>query len=268
MNEPYIPDNKWIKCPGCNKIIYKDDFKENLNVCPSCNKHVRLSARERIELVVDKNSFVEMFDTLEAKNFLECPGYDKKLEESKTKSELKDAVVTGICKINKNKCMIAVMDSNFMMGSMGSVVGEKITRLIEEATSKKLPIIIFSASGGARMQEGIISLMQMTKISSALKIHSDKGLLYISVLTDPTTGGVTASFAMLGDINISEPKTLIGFAGLRVIKGTINQKLPEGFQTAEFVRDCGFLDMVVQRRDMKNTLGNILEAHKSVRRKK
>lgn len=266
MSEPYIPDNKWIKCPGCNKIIYKDEFKENLNVCPSCNKHVRLTAHERIELIADKNSFTEMFNNLISKNFLMCPGYDEKLQKGKEVSKLDDAVVCGMCKINKIKTMIAVMDSNFMMGSMGSVVGEKITRTVEYATEKKLPIIIFSASGGARMQEGIISLMQMAKVSSSLKVHSDKGLLYISVLTDPTTGGVTASYAMLGDINISEPQTLIGFAGLRVIKGTIGEKLPDGFQTAEFVKDCGFIDMIVERKDMKNTLGKLLEAHKNVRR--
>lgn len=262
INKPHVPDGMWIKCPNCGKTIYRGDLENNLKVCFSCNNHFRLSARERINQIVDEGTFKELFANISSVNPLEFPGYKEKLEISEIKSNLKEAVVTGEGEIYGNPSVLCVMDSNFMMGSMGSVVGEKITRAIEYATKKRLPIIIFTCSGGARMQEGIFSLMQMAKTSAALAYHDNEGLLYITVLTDPTTGGVTASFAMLGDIILAEPKTLIGFAGRRVIQQTIREELPEDFQTAEFLLEKGFVDRVVPRIDMKRTLGTILDFHK------
>lgn len=224
-------------------------------------KKLRMSPRERINLIIDKNTFVEYDKDLKTDSKTDFPGYSEKLAIAIENSKEKEAVITGQGKINKQDCVICVMDPNFMMGSMGSVVGEKITRAIEKAIEKKLPVIIFSASGGARMQEGIISLMQMAKTSAAIGRLSEAGLLYISVLTDPTTGGVTASFAMLGDIIIAEPGALIGFAGPRVIEQTIRQKLPEGFQRAEFLQEKGFVDKIVSEEKMKDLLAKILKMH-------
>lgn len=233
----------------------------NYMSCIECNTNFRVNCRERINLTMDKDSFVELFKGIKSKNPLEYPGYEDKIEKLMDKTGIEEAVLTGGGKINGIKTIIAVMDSTFIMGSMGSVVGEKITRAIEYATKYSLPIIIFTASGGARMQEGIYSLMQMAKVSAALAKHNEAGLLYITVLTDPTTGGVTASFAMLGDIILSEPGALIGFAGKRVIEQTIKQELPKEFQTAEFLLEKGFIDKIVPRKEMKNTLGKLLELH-------
>ncbi len=252
---------KWVKCDKCKEILYKDDVHNNLNVCTNCGKHFRISARRRISQIIDEGSFVETYEDMQTVDPLQFEGYLKKIENLQEKTKIKEAVKTGIGNINGIKVAIAVMDGNFFMGSMGSVVGEKITLTIEDAIKNKLPLIIFCVSGGARMQEGIISLMQMAKTSSALSRLDKEGLLYISVLTDPTTGGVTASFAMLGDIIIAEPDALIGFAGPRVIEQTIGQKLPQGFQKSEFLQEHGFVDLIVERKDMKETLYKILKLH-------
>lgn len=259
---PVVPDGAWVKCNHCGKILYKKILEENYNVCTNCNYCFRLNAFERINLICDKNTFIEFNKNMESKNQMNFPGYENKLQSNKKNSGLNEAVVTGIAKINGNDTILCIMDSNFMMGSMGTVVGEKITLAIEKAIEMKLPIIIFTASGGARMQEGILSLMQMAKISSALAKHSESGLLYITVLTDPTTGGVTASFAMQGDIILAEPKALVGFAGRRVIEGTIKEKLPDDFQSAEFLLDKGFVDNIVTRDELKSKLALLLEIHK------
>lgn len=255
-----IPDNIFMKCPSCNKNILTEEYIKNLHVCPLCLFHERMSAKDRLNVIIDNKTFTELDENLELKES-DFPDYIEKLNEYKKRNNLKDAVITGYGKINKNKVAIGVMDSFFMMGSMGSVVGEKITRLIEFADKEKLPLIIFTASGGARMQEGIISLMQMAKTSAALNIFQNNGGLYISVLTNPTTGGVTASFASLGDIIIAEPKALVGFAGKRVIEATINEKLPDNFQTSEFMLEKGFIDKIVERKNLKNTLSKILSIH-------
>lgn len=252
---------KWMKCDNCKEILYKEEVHKNLSVCPNCGKHFRLSARRRIKQIIDEGTFEELDEYMQTTDPLNFEGYTKKIEIIHEKTKINEAVMTGIGKINGIKTAIAVMDGNFMMGSMGSVVGEKITRCIEHAINQKLPIIIFCVSGGARMQEGIISLMQMAKTSAALKKLSEAGQLYISVLTDPTTGGVTASFASLGDIILAEPDALIGFAGPRVIEQTIKQKLPEGFQKSEFLLEHGFIDKIIQRNKMKQTLAKILEFH-------
>lgn len=257
-----IPDGLFTKCDGCGKIILKEDIEKNLMKCPNCNKYFRMTAWQRIKLIIDEGTFLEYDKDLSTLNPLSYPDYEGKVKKLIDETGLKEAVVTGEGKIKGIDCVIAVMDSHFLMGSMGSVVGEKITRAVERATQKRLPVIIFTASGGARMQEGIFSLMQMAKTSAALKRHSDEGLLYISVLTDPTTGGVTASFAMLGDIILSEPNALIGFAGPRVIEQTIKQKLPEGFQRAEFLLEHGFVDLIVERENLKGTLYKILLIHR------
>lgn len=262
-NDPSVPSGKWIKCNNCGEIIYKDDFDAKNQICTRCHKHFRMDCESRISQIIDSGSFEELNADLITKNVLDFPEYLAKIDSLREKTGLVEGVVTGEGKINGIDAVIAVMDSRFMMGSMGEVVGEKITRAIEHATSRKLPIVIFTASGGARMQEGIVSLMQMAKTSAALAKHSEAGLLYITVLTDPTTGGVTASFAMLGDIILAEPGTLIGFAGARVIEQTINQKLPEGFQRAEFLLEHGYIDMIVERRDMKSTLYKLLKLHRS-----
>lgn len=259
-DSPSIPDGMWLKCKYCKKIVYKKEITE-FQVCPVCGGHFRLSAWERIPLICDEGSFEEFDAEMTAKNPMEYPEYEKVIEKAQKKSGLKDGVVTGKGKIEGYDTVVCVMDSHFMMGSMGSVVGEKITRAIEKATALKIPLIIFTTSGGARMQEGIISLMQMAKTSAALNRHSEEGLLYITVLTDPTTGGVSASFGMLGDIILAEPQALIGFAGQRVIEGTINEKLPEGFQTAEFQLEHGFVDKIVKRSELKETLARILKIH-------
>ena len=261
VKKPYVPDEMWEKCPECGTLLLTTDVEENCQVCSKCNHHFRINARKRIELTADRDSFVEMDAELESKNIIDFPGYDEKLEKSKKTSKENESVICGTCKIGGAEVVIVSMNSEFMMGSMGSVTGDKITRAFEYATDKKLPIIVFTVSGGARMQEGIISLMQMAKTSGAVKRHSDAGLLYITVLTDPTSGGVTASFAMEGDIILAEPKALIAFAGPRVIEQTIRQKLPRDFQTAEFVQNKGFVDRVVDRRQMKQTLSDLLRIH-------
>ena len=245
-----LPAGIWTKCKKCEQILLQKDYEENLMVCPSCGYYARLNARKRIEFTVDKDSFKEMDKDMNPVDFLKFPGYSEKIN----KSAANDAVVTGEAKIGGYGTMLAVMDFEFMGGSMGSVVGEKIVRAIETAIKKKYPVIIFSASGGARMQEGILSLMQMGKTSAALARLSDAGLPFISVLTDPTTGGVAASFAMLGDINIAEPKALIGFAGPRVIEQTIRQQLPEGFQMSEFLEKHGMVDIVAERKNLRDVM--------------
>lgn len=260
-DKPNIPTGMWSKCNNCNTLLYTEDLKNNLNVCPNCNYHFRLSSKERLKSILDENTFFELNSTLKGRNPLNFEGYNEKIKLTEKMSNLNEAVITGIGLINHIKVAIAVMDPNFMMGSMGSAVGEKITRLIEYATEKKLPLLIFTASGGARMQEGIFSLMQMAKISGALYRHSDAGLLYITILTDPTTGGVTASFAMDGDIILSEPNCLIGFAGRRVIEKTINEKLPNKFQQSEFLLEKGFIDKIVDRKDLRHLLSKILKIH-------
>ena len=259
--ETKLDDNIWVKCKACNEVILRTDMEDNRNVCPKCNLHLRQGGRSRIEITIDKGTFVEYDSNLISKNPLDFPDYEEKLKKARDCSGELDAVITGQGEIEGNPCVICVMDSNFMMGSMGSVVGEKISRAIEKAIEKKLPVIIFCASGGARMQEGILSLMQMAKTSAALGRLSDAGLLYVSVLTDPTTGGVTASFAMLGDVILAEPKAQIGFAGRRVIEQTIKQILPDEFQTAEFLQEKGFVDKIVNRSEMKSVLGKILYIH-------
>ena len=252
---------KWIKCDNCKEILYKEDVRNNYSVCPNCGKHFRLSSRRRIVQIIDEGTFEELNADLHTTDPIKFEGYLQKIKSLEEKTKIKEAVKTGIGKINGINVAIGVMDANFMMGSMGEVVGEKITRLIETAIEKHLPVILFCASGGARMQEGMVSLMQMAKTSAVLSKLNKAGLLYISVFTDPTTGGVTASFASLGDIILAEPGALIGFAGPRVIEQTINQKLPEGFQRAEFLLQHGFVDRIVERKDMKNELFNILKLH-------
>lgn len=254
---------KWVKCDCCKEIIYKEELHKNLSVCPNCGKHFRLSARRRIRQIVDEGTFEEIGVDIETTNPLNFEGYLKKVEGLKEKTKIDEAVRCGICEIEGQKVVLGVMDGNFLMGSMGQVVGERITLAIEMAIEKKLPLVMFCVSGGARMQEGILSLMQMAKTSSAIAKLNDAGLLYISVLTDPTTGGVTASFASLGDIILAEPKALIGFAGPRVIEQTIKQKLPEGFQSAEFLLEHGFVDKIVERKDMKATIAKIIRMHET-----
>lgn len=252
---------KWVKCSNCKEILYKEEIKKNYSICPNCGKYFRLSARRRIKQIIDENTFVQLDEDMQTSDLLNFEGYKNKIKSLQDKTKIKEAVTTGIGEINGSKIAIAVMDGNFFMGSMGSVVGEKITRLIEKAIEQKLPLIIFCVSGGARMQEGIISLMQMAKTSAALAKFNEAGLLYISVLTDPTTGGVTASFASLGDIILAEPGALIGFAGPRVVEQTIKQKLPDGFQSSEFLLEHGFIDKIVERKDMKDTLSKIIKIH-------
>ena len=252
---------KWIKCDNCKEILYKEDVRANYSVCPNCGKHFRLSSRRRIAQIIDEGTFEELNADLHTTDPIKFEGYLQKIKSLEEKTKIKEAVRTGIGKINGISVAIGVMDANFMMGSMGEVVGEKITRLIETAIEKHLPVILFCASGGARMQEGMVSLMQMAKTSAALSKLNKAGLLYISVFTDPTTGGVTPSFASLGDVILAEPGALIGFAGPRVIEQTINQKLPEGFQRAEFLLEHGFVDRIVERKDMKNELYKILKIH-------
>ncbi len=256
-----VPANIVFKCPRCLNMIMTDELEKNLKVCPECGYHARLTASERIRLIADKESFREFDADMKSKNPIDFPDYEAKQQKLRESTGLKDAAVTGECTVRGEKCVIGVMDSRYMMASMGSVVGEKITRAFEYATEHKLPVILFTASGGARMQEGIVSLMQMAKTSGAVARHSDAGLLYITVLTDPTTGGVTASFASLGDIIIAEPKVLVGFAGRRVIEGTIKQRLPDDFQSAEFMLEHGFADMIVERKSMRRTIAHILKLH-------
>lgn len=261
-HKPDIPVGKWVKCHGCKEILYKETVHENFSVCPKCGYHFRLSSRRRIKQIADEGTFEEFKLGIQTVNPLQIEEYEKKLEMLREKTGLDEAVTCGKCKIEGEETILCVMDGNFLMGSMGSVVGEMLTFSIEKAIEFRLPIIIFAVSGGARMQEGIISLMQMAKTSAALAKLDEAGLLFISVLTDPTYGGVTASFASLGDIILAEPKAMIGFAGQRVIKQTIHQDLPEGFQTAEFLLEHGFIDKIVERNKMKKTLGDLLRFHR------
>lgn len=256
-----ILEGSWIKCEACGEIMYKEDVVKNLGICTKCDKHFKMSAKERIDLVVDGgfSQFEQLDSDMETKNPLNFPDYELKIVQQKEKANINEAVITGVGNISGVKTVLCVMDANFLMGSMGSVVGEKITRAIENATEQKLPLVIFTVSGGARMQEGIISLMQMAKTSAALSRYEKCKQVYITVLTDPTTGGVSASFAMLGDIILAEPQALIGFAGPRVIAQTIKQTLPEGFQTSEFLLQHGFVDKIVHRKELKNTLGKLLK---------
>nr|WP_053982473.1 acetyl-CoA carboxylase, carboxyltransferase subunit beta [Niameybacter massiliensis] len=259
--KPEVPKGMYTKCPQCKKNIYVIDLISNIGVCPSCSNHLPISPNGRISKLIDLETFEEFDKDMTSANPMDFEGYEDKIKTTMKKVEQKEAVITGKGMIKGIETVIAVMDPRFIMGSMGSVVGEKITRAIEYATDHKLPIIIFSASGGARMQEGIFSLMQMAKTSAALARHDDAGLLFISVLTNPTTGGVTASFAMLGDIIISEPNALVGFAGPRVIEQTIKQKLPQGFQRAEFLLEHGMIDCIVERKNMREELYTLLKLH-------
>lgn len=259
--EVEIPQDLLFKCPRCANVIYKEEFEHALKVCPKCGYHARLTWKERLDLTVDKGSFVEFDEGMHSLNPIGFPKYEDKVDKLSEQVGMNDAIKTGECTIRGYRCVIGIMDSHFMMASMGSVVGEKIARAFEYATEHKLPVVMFTASGGARMQEGIISLMQMAKTSGAVKRHSDAGGLYITVMTDPTTGGVTASFASLGDVILAEPKVLIGFAGRRVIQDTIRQRLPDDFQSAEFLQECGFVDMIVERGMMRKRVSNILKLH-------
>ena len=261
VEKPNIPSGMWVKCDKCGSIIYNEDLEANCYVCTSCNNHLRLKARTRINLFFDEGSFTPFGEEIKTANPLSFVGYEEKIEKSKHSTDSSEAVITGVAMVNGIKVAAAVMDSFFMMGSMGTAVGERITSIIEYATINKLPLIIFTTSGGARMQEGIFSLMQMAKISAAIGKHDDAGLLYITILTNPTTGGVTASFAMEGDIIISEPNALVGFAGRRVIENTIKETLPEDFQKAEFLLEKGFVDAIIDRRNLRREIYKILDMH-------
>ncbi len=257
-------DGLWVKCSECSQVAYRKDLISNFNVCSNCGHHNRINSDERIKIIADKDSFKEIDSLLSPTDplgFKDRRSYSDRIKESQAGTGLRDGVKTGLCTINAMPLALAVMDFRFMGGSMGSVVGEKITRIIEKATLENYPILIVCASGGARMQEGMLSLMQMAKISGALKKHRARNLLYMPLLTHPTTGGVTASFAMLGDLILAEPKALIGFAGRRVIEQTLREKLPDNFQTAEYLMEHGFVDVIVKRKDLKNTLTNILKIH-------
>ena len=256
-----VPEGLWIKCPKCGEMVYREDVMSNAYVCPKCGGYFRISAKRRIKMIADKGSFKEWFTGIENSNPLDYPDYPQKIEDLKEKTKMDEAIFIGEATIGGIRTVLGAMDARFLMASMGYVVGEKITRSFEEATRQGLPVILFCCSGGARMQEGIVSLMQMAKTSAAIKRHSEAGLLYTSILTDPTTGGVTASFAMLGDIILAEPGSLIGFAGPRVIEQTIGQKLPEGFQRPEFLLEHGFLDGIAERGSMRDTLSLILKLH-------
>jgi len=259
---PDVPEDMCIVCPSCQQQVFSSDVADNFNVCPNCRHHFRINARQRISIICDADSFVEHDKDMISDKGLDFPGYQKKLNQARLESAEKEGVICGEATVNQIKCALFVMDPYFMMGSMGTVVGEKITRLFEYAAENNLPVIGYTVSGGARMQEGILSLMQMAKVSGAVKRHSDAGNLYITVLTDPTTGGVTASFAMEGDIILSEPYALIGFAGPRVIEQTIRQKLPVGFQRAEFLVNKGFVDLIVERKKQKELLSKLLIMHR------
>jgi acetyl-CoA carboxylase carboxyl transferase subunit beta len=257
-----IPQGLWMRCPDCGDMLFRKAVEEALHVCPQCQYHFRINARARIELLVDPGSFEEMFLDLEPADplkFVDRKAYKYRLKAEQLKTGNRDAVVCGKAFIKGRPSMLAVMDGEFMMGSMGSVVGEKITRTIEAAMENKLPLLIVSCSGGARMQESTLSLMQMAKTSAALAKFDETGGLYISLLTDPTTGGVTASFSMLGDFIIAEPKALIGFAGPRTIWNTIKVELPEGFQRAEFLKEHGFLDFVVHRKELRSEIARLVD---------
>ena len=260
QTKPEVPDELFDKCPGCKKTIYQKDLGLE-KICPHCSYNFRISAKERLALLVDEGSFVEHFTGIETSNPLHFPGYMEKLVETREKTGLDEAVLTGLAEIAGQKVALGIMDPNFIMASMGTVVGEKITRLFELATEQSLPVVLFTASGGARMQEGIMSLMQMAKISAAVQRHSKAGLFYLTVLTDPTTGGVTASFAMEGDIILAEPQSLVGFAGRRVIESTVRETLPADFQKAEFLLEHGFVDKIVKRPEMREMIGKLVSLH-------
>ncbi|KPJ22855.1 acetyl-CoA carboxylase, carboxyltransferase subunit beta [Streptococcus phocae] len=259
-NVPEVPDELFAKCPACKHMIYKKDLGL-AKICPTCSYNFRISAKERLALTVDEGSFQEYFTDIETTDPLNFPGYLDKLAKAKAATGLDEAVLTGKALIKQQAVALGIMDSHFIMASMGTVVGEKLTRLFELATQEKLPVVIFTASGGARMQEGIMSLMQMAKVSAAVKRHSNAGLFYLTILTDPTTGGVTASFAMEGDIIIAEPQSLVGFAGRRVIETTVRQNLPDDFQKAEFLKDHGFVDAIVKRTDLRDKIAYLVAFH-------
>lgn len=260
-SEVSIPSNLLFKCPRCQDVTFQEEFERNMKICAKCGYHARITADERLLITADEGSFEEYDALLGTCNPIDFPGYPEKIAALQESTGMREAIVTGQCMIEGQKTVIGVMDSHFMMASMGSVVGEKITRAFEKATELRLPVVLFTASGGARMQEGIVSLMQMAKTSGAVARHSDAGLLYITVMTDPTTGGVTASFASLGDIIVAEPKALIGFAGRRVIENTIRQHLPDDFQSAEFLLEHGFIDHIANRGEMRHLLGRLLKYH-------
>ncbi|HGF1449118.1 TPA: acetyl-CoA carboxylase, carboxyltransferase subunit beta [Streptococcus suis] len=262
--KPEVPDELFSKCPACKEILYKKDLGLE-KTCQHCSYNFRITAQERLALTVDKGSFEELFTGIETKNPLDFPNYLEKLAATRQKTGLDEAVLTGKATIGGQPVALGIMDSHFIMASMGTVVGEKITRLFELATEEQLPVVLFTASGGARMQEGIMSLMQMAKISAAVKRHSNAGLFYLTVLTDPTTGGVTASFAMEGDIILAEPQTLVGFAGRRVIESTVRENLPDDFQKAEFLQEHGFVDAIVKRQDLPATISRLLRMHGGIR---
>ena len=265
---PKLPEGKpfpdidyEIACPSCKATARRAGLMENGFLCPACGAYMRIPARDRIQLLADKDSFAELNAKLTSKDFLEFPGYADKLQKAKAATGEQSAVVTGVMRVGGRPCAVFSMDSRFIMASMGSVVGEKITRLFEYATKMRLPVLGITCSGGARMQEGIVSLMQMAKCSGAVRRHGDAGLLYLVLLTDPTTGGMTASIAMQGDITLAEPGALVGFAGRRVIEQTTGAKLPSDFQTAEFVRDHGFVDQIIPRENLKSTIALLLRQH-------
>ena len=258
---PTVPDNE-VQCPSCKRFFEKSDLYRNRLVCKACGYHFRAGARNRLRFTCDKDTFREINPGVISQNPLNFPGYDDKIKAARKNSRESEGVICGTAEIRGEKCALFVMDPTFMMGSMGTAVGERLARLFEYATENSLPVVGFTASGGARMQEGILSLMQMAKVSGAVRAHSDAGNLYITVLTDPTTGGVTASFAMQGDVIISEPGALIGFAGRRVVEQTTSKKLPDNFQSAEFMLDHGFVDMIVPRGDLRGVLSKLLSMHK------
>ncbi len=259
--EKAFPEGLMTKCPECRHIQLTKELEKNHKVCTKCSYHFKMTAQERVDYFLDEGSFVSMDDHLQTSNPLNFPAYVEKISVDQQKTGLNEAVLTGVGTLDGEEIVIAIMDSHFRMGSMGSVVGEKITRAVEKATELRVPFIIFTASGGARMQEGVLSLMQMAKTSVALKRHSDQGLLFISILTHPTTGGVSASFASVGDINIAEPQALIGFAGRRVIEETVREKLPNDFQTAEFLLEHGQLDAIFPRKDLRDQVAVLVKMH-------
>lgn len=262
-NVPEVPDELFAKCPACKHMIYQKDLGP-AKICPTCSYNFRISAQERLALTVDEASFQELFTDIETKDPLRFPDYQAKLQKARQATGLHEAVLTGTALVKGQRLALAIMDSHFIMASMGTVVGEKITRLFELAISERLPVVIFTASGGARMQEGIMSLMQMAKISAAVKRHSNAGLFYLTILTDPTTGGVTASFAMEGDMIIAEPQSLVGFAGRRVIETTVRENLPDDFQKAEFLKEHGFVDAIVKRTDLRDRIAHLVAFHGGV----
>ncbi|AEJ24635.1 TPA: acetyl-CoA carboxylase carboxyltransferase subunit beta [Streptococcus equi subsp. zooepidemicus] len=262
-NVPEVPDELFAKCPACKHMIYQKDLGP-AKICPTCSYNFRISAQERLALTVDEASFQELFTDIETKDPLRFPDYQAKLQKARQATGLHEAVLTGTALVKGQRLALAIMDSHFIMASMGTVVGEKITRLFELAINERLPVVIFTASGGARMQEGIMSLMQMAKVSAAVKRHSNAGLFYLTILTDPTTGGVTASFAMEGDMIIAEPQSLVGFAGRRVIETTVRENLPDDFQKAEFLKEHGFVDAIVKRTDLRDRIAHLVAFHGGV----